>query len=252
MLRIRKKDPGAASQSMVDRRREAVDKARAEIEALQATLDAAKLQLSYTYLRAPFSGVIAKRHVENYQEVRRKRPIVTLDDLSHLELLVDVPESVMVPIKTGSVSPVAEFASAPGKKYPLTIKEYSTRADRKTQTYRIVLTMPAPEDMRILPGMTATVTGEAPGVQREEGDLIVVPAIAVFSDESGKPHVWVVDRDTMTVHKREVKTGDLTGTDSIQILSGLKAGETIAITGVSRLREGMKVRDLSQLEGYGK
>jgi hypothetical protein len=47
-----------------------------------------------------------------------------------------------------------------------------------------------------------------------------------------------------------VTTGDLTGTDSIQILEGLESGEKIAITGVAQLREGMQVRDLSELEGY--
>ncbi|MGD9031506.1 MAG: efflux RND transporter periplasmic adaptor subunit [Desulfobacteraceae bacterium] len=252
ILRIRKKDPGAASQSMVDRRREAVEKSKAEINALQATLDAAKLQLSYTYLRAPFSGVIATRHVENYQEVRRKQPVVTLDDLSHMEILVDVPEIVMATVRSGSVDPVAEFAPAPGKQYPLTIKEYSTRADPRTQTYRIVLTMPAPEDIRILPGMTATVTGKTLSLQMEEEGLFVVPALAVFSDESGASHVWVVDKETMKVQKRKVTTGDLTGTDSIQILSGLKPGEKIALTGVTLLREGMQVRDLGELEGYGR
>jgi len=55
-----------------------------------------------------------------------------------------------------------------------------------------------------------------------------------------------VDRDTMTVHRRKVTTGELTGTDSIQILDGLQSGEMIAISGVSRLREGMKVRHLEQ------
>ena len=54
----------------------------------------------------------------------------------------------------------------------------------------------------------------------------------------------------MKVQRRPVKTGDLTGTDSIEIIDGLKSGETIAISGVSRLREGMQVSDLSKMEGY--
>jgi multidrug efflux pump subunit AcrA (membrane-fusion protein) len=62
----------------------------------------------------------------------------------------------------------------------------------------------------------------------------------------------VVDKETMKVQKRKVTTGDLTGTDSIQILSGLKPGEKIALTGVTLLREGMQVRDLGELEGYGR
>ena len=44
--------------------------------------------------------------------------------------------------------------------------------------------------------------------------------------------------------------GDLAGTDSIEILKGIKSGEIVAISGVSRLREGMQVSDLSKMEGY--
>jgi RND family efflux transporter MFP subunit len=250
VVRIRKKDPGAVSQAMVDRRREAVNKAQADIQSLQAAVDAAKDQLSYTYLRAPFSGVISRRYVDNYQEVRAKQPIVSLDDISSLEILVDVPEIVMASVREGGpVKAVAEFAAAPGRQFPLTIKEYATRADPRTQTYQVTLQMPRPKGINILPGMTATVHGSPP-VKERSADQFVIPAIAVFADEAGISHVWVVDEDAMKVNKRKVTTGDLTGTDSIQILEGLQSGEKIAITGVAQLREGMQVRDLSELEGY--
>lgn len=250
VVRIRKKDPGAVSQAMVDRRREAVNKAQADIQSLQAAVDAAKDQVSYTYLRAPFSGVISRRYVDNYQEVRAKQPIVSLDDISYLEILVDVPEIVMASVREGGpVKAVAEFAAAPGRQFPLTIKEYATRADPRTQTYQVTLQMPRPKGINILPGMTATVHGSPP-VKERSADQFVIPAIAVFADEAGISHVWVVDEGTMKVNKRKVTTGDLTGTDSIQILEGLQSGEKIAITGVAQLREGMQVRDLSELEGY--
>jgi multidrug efflux system membrane fusion protein len=250
VVRIRKKDPGAVSQAMVDRRREAVNKAQADIQSLQASVDGAKDQLSYTYLRAPFSGVISRRYVDNYQEVRAKQPIVSLDDISSLEVLVDVPEIMMASVRTrASTKVVAEFAAAPGKQFPLTIKEYATRADPRTQTYQVTLQMPRPKGINILPGMTATVLGSPPTEERGD-DRFAIPAIAVFADEAGVSHVWVVDKETMKVHKRKVTTGDLTGTDSIQILEGLHSGERIAITGVAQLREEMQVRDLSELEGY--
>ena len=250
VVRIRKKDPGAVSQAMVDRRREGVNKAEADIQSLKAAVDAAKDQLSYTYLRAPFSGVISRRYVDNYQEVRAKQPIVSLDDISSLEILVDVPEIVMASVREGGpVKAVAEFAAAPGRQFPLTIKEYATRADPRTQTYQVTLQMPRPKGINILPGMTATVHGSPP-VKERSADQFVIPAIAVFADEAGISHVWVVDEGTMKVNKRKVTTGDLTGTDSIQILGGLQSGEKIAITGIAQLREGMQVRDLSELEGY--
>nr|NIO08507.1 efflux RND transporter periplasmic adaptor subunit [Deltaproteobacteria bacterium] len=244
--RIREKDPGAVSEAMIDRRREAANKAQADIKSVKAAVDAAKDQLSYTYLRAPFSGVIAKRYVDNFQEVRAKQPIVSLQDVSEIEILIDVPELVMARATRGDAKAVAEFEAVPGQEYELTLKEYSTEADPRTQTYRLVLTMPAPEGVNILPGMTANVHGSKP--PGDAGDRFVIPAIAVFGDESGNSNVWVVDQESMTVRRRKVTTGDLTGTDSIQIVDGLQSDEMIAVSGISQLREGMKIRPVEKIE----
>ena len=245
IVRIRQQDPGAASESMVDRRLADLDKAKADIKSLRATVEAAQDELNYTYLRAPFSGVIATKYVDNFQEVRAKQPVVTLDDLSYVEILIDVPEIVMATARQGDVSATAEFTGAPGKRYPLSMKEFSTRADPKTQTYRVVTTMPMPDDIRVLPGMTATVV--ATEKNKEAADtFFTVPASAVFADEAGQSHLWVVNTESMTVHRRKVATGDLTGQDSIMITEGLKPGETIVTAGVSMLREGMEVRRYQQ------
>jgi RND family efflux transporter MFP subunit len=250
ILRIQKRDPGAASESMVVKRREAVDQSKAEVDSAQASVDIARDQLGYTTLRAPFGGVVSKRYVDNYQEVRAKEPIVSLDDVSSVEILVDLPELIVATFKEGNENQVvAEFAAAPGKQYPLTIKERASRADPKTQTYQVVFRMPHPDDINVLPGMTATVAGSAQ-MREKTKEVIIAPTIAVVADAAGNPNVWIVDKETLKVHQRGVKTGDLTGTDSIEIIDGLKSGETIAISGVSRLRDGMRVSDLSKMEGY--
>jgi RND family efflux transporter MFP subunit len=232
------------------KRREAVDQSKAEIDSAQAAVDTARDELGYTTLRAPFGSVVSKRYVDNYQEVRAKEPIVSLDDVSSVEILVDVPELIVATFKEGGETQVvAEFAAAPGKHYPLTVKERAMRADQQTQTYQVVFRMPQPDDINVLPGMTATVTGNA-RMREDTKEVFIVPAIAVAADAAGKPNVWIVDKETLKVQRRAVKTGDLTGTDSIEIIDGLKSGETIAISGVSRLREGMQVSDLSKMEGY--
>lgn len=247
ILRIRKQDPGAASESMVVKRQKAMDQSKAEVESAQAAVDAAQDKLGYTTLRAPFAGVISKRYVDNFQEVRAKQAIVSLDDISSLEILVDLPEIVVASLREsdkeiGSEGRAhAEFAASPGKEYPLKVKEFATRADPKTQTYQVVLEMERPKDVLILPGMTATVVGEPP-VRGETGGFFVIPAIAVFADDQGKSNVWVVDKETMTAQRRGVTTGDLTGEANIQITEGLKSGEMVAVSGVSQIREGMKVK----------
>jgi RND family efflux transporter MFP subunit len=247
ILRIRKQDPGATSESMVVKRREAMDRALAELESVQAAVDAARDKLGYTSLRAPFSGIVSRRHVENFQEVQAKEPIVSLDDISSLEILVDLPESVVARIsepseRTGKQVPVhAEFAAMPGRKFSLIVKEFSTRADPKTQTFQVVFQMEKPDDVSILPGMTAMIVGSAqPGVN---GDgHFVIPAVAVFGDERGVSHVWVVEPKTMSVQRRKVITGELSKDAGIRVVEGLSAGETVAVSGAGQLRDGMRVK----------
>ncbi|MDB4444109.1 efflux RND transporter periplasmic adaptor subunit [bacterium] len=242
--RIRKQDPGAVSQASVDRRREAANQAKGRIRSLKATVDDAKNQLSYTYLRAPFTGVIAKRFVNNFQDVKPKQPILSLEEISQVEILVDVPENLMAGVsgeEKGTISLVAEFPTAPEKKYPLTLKEYATKADPATQTYQVVFQMPQPEGVNVLPGMTATVTADL-GEAGQTGTLFIIPAIAVLADPDGKSYVWVVESKDMTVHKRKVDVGRLTGSENIDILGGLNEGEKIVVAGALKLQEGMKVR----------
>jgi multidrug efflux system membrane fusion protein len=243
--RVKKADPGAVAQSNIDRSLERKAMAQADLQSSEAALDTAKLQLSYTYLKPPFSGVVSSRSVDNFQEVRAKQTVFTLDDLSVIEVLVEVPESLMAPVRSpGTYAVYAEFAPVPGKRYPLTLKEYATRGDPKTLTYQVTFQMPQPkEKINILPGMTANVIAEP-----KKGTVlpIVIPAVAVFSQQGGPPHVWVVKPEAMTVHLRKVKTGDLTGADGIEIVEGLQRGETIAVSAVSHLREGMKVKKLEE------
>lgn len=250
--RIRQSDPGAASESMLVQRLEAVDTARADIAALTASVQAAQNRLDDTRLTAPFDGYISRRYVENFQKVQAQEPIFSLDFLNQLEIIIDIPETVMVGLQGQEpLELYAEFAAAPGRQFHLSTKEYSTRADSTTQTYQIVLVMDPPDDINILPGMTATVRGSF-SLKNSASATLVIPAYAVFAGDTGDSQVWVVDMATMTVHLRAVQTGELLGEDSIKILDGLEPEEVVVLTGVTQLREDMKVRDLSQLEGYGK
>lgn len=241
--RVKKAEPGAVAQSQIDRAVEHQAMAQADLLSAKAALDSTELQLSYTYLKAPFAGVVSRRAVDNFQEVRAKQPVMILDDLTRVEVLVDIPESMMGPVmRPGSHVAYAEFAPAPGERFPLTLKEYSVRADPTTLTYQVTAEMEQPKgEIKVLPGMTANVWA-----QPKDGTVpqIAVPAVAVFAQDGELPHVWVVNPADMTVHLREVKTGNLSGTDRIEIVEGLQNGESIAVTAVSQLRENMKIQRL--------
>lgn len=209
----------------------------------KAKLEDALNALCDTTLTAPFDGVISKRYVENYYEVRAKEPIVDLQDISRIEVLVDVPELIMAAVRENSAKKVtARFESIPGKEFPLELKEYSTEADPATQTYQIVFVMDQPKEANIFPGMTATVTAVYQKSLEERGPDIIIPANAVLDAPKDKPYVWVFDPTAGVVHKRFVKIGRLKDSGSIRILEGLKPKEIIVVAGVTQLKEGMKVR----------
>jgi RND family efflux transporter MFP subunit len=220
------------------------DRYRAARDVARAQLEDARNRLKDTTLRAPFDGVISKRFVENYQKVQAKEPIVNLQDISRIEVLVDVPELLMADLRARRhLKILAMFESIPDKQFPLEVKEYSTQADPATQTYQVVLVMDQPAEANILPGMTAMVTAEviedAPGTGPGN---ISIPAIAVLDAPGDHPYVWRFDAKTSTVHKVPVKIGRLQGSRNILITEGLKGGETIVVAGVTQLEEGMKVR----------
>lgn len=220
----------------------------AEVRGLEGRVVEANLQLSDSTLRAPYDGVIAQRFVEQGQNVRAKQPVVKFQDVEEIEISVDVPESVMAADLGSSdiLQLAAEFSSAPGRQFPVHIKEIAQRADPVTQTFSIRVAMKVPEGLNLLPGMTASVTM----TYRRAGILgggILVPVSAIFEAGPGRSATWVLGPD-QAVSSRLVKTGGVTG-GRIEIVDGLQPGDRIAVAGVSVLREGMKVRDLGDALG---
>jgi RND family efflux transporter MFP subunit len=232
-------------------RTEDIEAMESNIKGLIAQQDEAQDALNDTYLRAPFTGVVAKKLVDNFQNVQAKEPILIFQDISRLDIIINVPEQAFVEAKEPEFYQfVAIFEAVPDREFILKVKEYTTEADPKTQTYRGVLTMQAPKDLKILPGMTTTVIiTEKQMAESTPTSTFLVPVSTVFADELNKQYVWVVEPNTMTVQKRQVKVGDLTG-ESIRVLDGLKTGERIVTAGVHFLQEGMKIRLFDSNAGY--
>jgi len=224
------------------------DKIRAEYHTAKANLNAAEQDLIYTSLKATFPGYIAKRHVENFEEVRRKQKVFTLQDTSELEIKIDVPESLMIQlrrsIEPGKISVperemYAVFDQIKDAKFPLRVKEISTTADENTRTFQATLKMEQPEGHNVLPGMTATVFAEVFASEGGDSLSVLLPLSAVISDADKNPTVWIVDDKTMTVSSKPVKAGAITH-NRIQV-TGLEPGARIVIAGAAFMREGMKV-----------
>jgi RND family efflux transporter MFP subunit len=231
-------------------RAEDIEGQEAVVRGLEGQVVEANLQLQDSTLRAPYDGVIAQRFVEPGQNVRAKQPVVKFQDVDEIEVVVDVPETVMAADLRSAdiVQLLAEFSGAPGLQFPVHITEVAQRADPVTQTFPVRVAMKVPPEVNLLPGMTATVT-VAYHRARILGQRILVPVAAVFKDPSGEQIAWVIGPD-QTVTRRPVRLGQATG-GQIEIAEGLQPGERIAVAGVTFLREGMKVRDLGDALGGG-
>lgn len=227
---------------------------RAELARLQARADTtsadlarAEKALEDTTLLAPFDGTVARRMVENFQEITANQVVASVQDNTVIEIVASAPERLVA--RSNDLTTIdtrAVFDSLPGQSYDVSIKEFSTEADPQTQTFEYVLVMPKPADANILPGMTATVYVIALGGVPRNGEGYTVPAAAIFADNTGASHVWVVADDN-SVSQRAVTTGDLRGSSEIVITDGLEAGEVIAAAGVHQIRAGMTVRPVTSI-----
>ena len=235
--RIYEQDPGAISTSKIETDRKAV-------EVAEAALRKAEKAVQDTVLRAPFDGVIARRLVEEFQNLQPKEAVLLLQDLTSLEIEVSVPERDVAQSErqrnpeetTRQIRPRVQVSSLPDLEFPARLVEFSTSADPATRTFQARLEFDAPEDQNILPGMTARVVYDA---LSESG--VRLPSTSTFADASGAANVWVVDGASMLVSKRPVTLGLLSG-DHVDVVSGLGPGDLVAVSGVSQLREGMQVR----------
>ncbi len=249
VIRIQKQDPGAVSQAMIDRNYQLVASTKAEIRSLQAAVASARDRLSYTFLEAPFKGIVTDTYVENFQDVKARQPIVRLIDHSQIEMIISIPEDLIH---------FADYLQAAGKVFIVRfdpfadleieaeIKEIGKEASRTTRTYPVTLIMDQPEDIKILPGMAGKAKrGIAVPDMKGQSDIII-PETALFSPgDSDTSYVWVIDDQAKTVSKRKATTGALLDR-GVTITDGLKPGEWIATAGVHYLKEGQPVRIMAQ------
>lgn len=238
--RIYAQDPGAISTAAIETDRKAV-------EVAEAALRVAEKALEDTVLRAPFDGLLARRLVEDFQNVQAKEPVLILQDLSSLEIEVSVPER---DIARGGSRPDPEevtrqsrprvvVSSLLGREFPAELTEFATTADPATRSFQARLKFQPEDDSTVLPGMTARVIYNA-----ILDSVVSLPSHAPFSDDEGNANVWIVDPGTMQVSSRPVTLGSMSGA-SVEITSGLNNGDLVAVSGVAQLREGMQVRRLN-------
>ena len=204
MAKMKKVTPELVSDSMLERTRERLKQAETRLKTLETEVEEAEELLENSSLRAPFTGVITRVLVEDQQDVEAGKPIVSLQSSTHLEVLIEAPETVMAAAQSlglNSISAFVRFPSTPGKEFPLELKDAAPNADPATKTHQIVLEMPKPEGHELPPGMTGTVTlsGKEPGIGKTR---ILIPSIAVLTDPGGVNYVWLVNPAELRVQRQ--------------------------------------------------
>ncbi len=213
-------------------------------EVAQADVKIAEKALKDTKLKAPFAGVIGKVFADNFEDVQAKQLVLTLNNISTLEISIDVPEDEMSKLRRYKESEVkVGFAAIKNKMYDLQVKEYATEADPETLTYQVQFLLDTPEEATILPGMSAMVYHKA---KLQSKNRFLVPATAVMSDSSGEgSNIWLFNKADSTVKKVPVTIDSLQG-KSVEVSSGVKVGDVVVTAGVHYLVDGQVVKNLAE------
>lgn len=223
--------------------RSEVDKRKSTRDVNKSSLDLAKKALNDSVLVAPYSGAIAKVSVEIRQAIQAGESVITLLGEGGLEAKINIPASVIS--KAGrnknneSNNSYFTLESDPKRQIPASFKEVVLEADSTSQTYEVTFAFEAPEDVIVLPGMNGTVWFQDPSTSSTTTGRLSLPLTAISSN-GDENFVWVVDPETQEVSRRTIEIKKDVG-ENLEIVSGLKSGDTIVETGISALSEGMKV-----------
>ncbi|NVJ49991.1 MAG: efflux RND transporter periplasmic adaptor subunit [Gammaproteobacteria bacterium] len=224
-----------------------LDEAAANLKITEAEFERAKSDLEHTELRAPYSGSIAKVYVKNRENIQAKQNILRILSRDVMDVTIQVPERIMALVKRGvNYQPQVTFDFAPEQSYPVTIKEWDTQADPATLSYRVVFSLPTPEAINVLPGMSATVHIDLNAIVQNATDHILLPVEAVFvpdneTVDAGEAFVWRYHAEQQGVELVKVIVGDVQN-KGIEIISGVSPGDQIVAAGVHQLRADMKVK----------
>lgn len=251
--RVSKTQPGLVAQQEVDDSQGKDLAAAAQQQAAEASLEASRSDLvragakrrqdqalfDYSKITAPFDGVVTQRYANlgtlmqaGTNSSMQALPLVQLSEDDLFRLVIPVPESFVPYMRVGA--PVDVRVPSLGRAFPGRVARFSVDVSEDTRTMHTEVDVPNTNRL-LTPGLyaEATLTLDA------KKDVLTAPqeAVNINGDERS---VWVVS-PSGTVERRKVTTGIETP-DDIEIVSGLRAGELLAVGDRSSLKAGEKVR----------
>lgn len=220
---VRARETAAASQ---------VRTQQAQAATVAAALENARVALTNSTIRAPWAGVVIKRNLDPgaYVTAAASVPIVTIADLSQINVIVNVTEAQMAAVRPGNSVQVTVDAY-PGRTFHGVVSRTAGGVDPDTRTLQVEIDIPNPDHL-LRPGMYATVALTA-----GHREALVIPLGAMVT-VGNQQFVWAV-RDG-TAARQFVTIGQATG-DSVEVTSGLSVDDLVVVRGTDLVRDGAPV-----------
>jgi multidrug efflux system membrane fusion protein len=210
-----------------------LESATATVASDRAMLDQAKLQLTYTTIRAPVSGKIGHIALQtgNMVHAASTEPLTTLNALDTVDVSFTVPERNLQAVREAAAKHQAMVAIAdPAISGALTFIDNTV--DRQSGTLRLRARLDNKGHV-LWPGEFVTVNLTVGA----DSDVVVVPNVAIQTGPKG-PYVFVIRQDS-SAEQRSVQVARVA--DEYTLVSGVEPGERVVIDGQSRLTPGLHV-----------
>jgi len=234
-------EQGAGAQRFVEVAEHELKSARSAVNLHIARLDQAKRNLRETKLFAPYDGTIAWRAVEPNEEVKTGQKILEINATGKMEVELAIPETNVDLLTTGDEGTIT-FPTLPDESVKGRITDIGSAAV-KANAFPVKMELIDPNE-KIKPGMTAEASLEIKDKSRKPGYVIPIKAILPES-EKNQGIAFVYDPGTSTVKKTTVHYSGTKNKDLL-VEEGLKAGDIVAVAGVSFLADGLKVKLMEQ------
>ena len=207
------------------------EKIQYEKEAMEASHNLARLELSYTEIRATITGVISERFVKLGNTIDVNSPAFQVTSLEPLVSYLHVPEREYRRLESGQKAAL-EIDALQGARFTGIVARISPVVDPQTGTFKITIEVTDPT-RRLKPGMF----GRISIVSDMHGNALQIPRNAII-EEAGTSILFVIEDDE--ANKRIIQTG-FSEAGQVEVLDGLTDEDTFVVVGQAGLKNGTKV-----------
>ncbi|WP_342594177.1 efflux RND transporter periplasmic adaptor subunit [Salinicola lusitanus] len=230
------------SRQELEQQRQLVRQYQGTVASDQASVKSAQVQLDYTDITAPIAGVVGIRNVDpgNIVQLGDDEPIVTITQLDPISVIFSLPSRYVDVVRGRLVAgdhPAVNVTDTDGETHSGQLSSIDSNVNSATGTIRLRAILDNPTG-----GLYPNAYVDVSLVSQILRDQVIVPEPAVQTGQEGN-YVYVV-KDDDTVTRRDVTLAATQNSQSA-LSSGVEAGERVVVDGVDSLREGAKVRVVS-------